>query len=415
MKMHHFIYDEQSIFEYRKLIEILKDYPFSLFGHILRDISLCSMFGLYDKTPITIIADLYKFMLFDEHDKFIKVRLIDIPEFTHSPHLPLREGIQIITDYYVQSWKEKRNGLYPAHLDSEARIIEDFPIISEQTETDNIEFIKRYLKLICALPELESIIYEQIIYNAHIEFVIEKGENFDQILTSGSFIKNLKIPLNNFERSLYGKYGDYLLSFGKQIEIVRQLIKSKFKHFDINDIVITPQVPPEQRKPLNGTGDITQDASVRLLDCLFYLEYRNEIKFRELLPTRIVIDASGISSTTDVVSSSKELTCGDLTLDVRKCVLKWKGNEYKDIPIGNKSIKMLKLLLETPEELVRYGTIVKETEIIANQSFVPQVAQQYKNQLVKDLTKLSIPENIAIQIRDMIKSVNKEGYRITSN
>lgn len=410
--MSHFINDEQSIFAYRKLIDLLSNRTFSLFDNFFIDKQLCSEMGLYDKSPISIIANLYEFIFEDERDQYIKIKVTTSTATSKETKKSLKEGLQYLIDFYVQIKKAERKGLFSPHLYEELRIIEDYTEISELNETDNIEFIKQYLSLLFSIYQLESPIYEQIIYNSGISIKIQKGEKFGEILLNGSFIKNLEMPIKPFERSFYGKYGDHLLSFSKQLDIVKRLIHSKLEHFNVNDILLTPQVKPEARKALNGVGDLTEDACVRLFDCLFYLEYKGEIKFTELLPTRIVIDASNLTTSS---SQQNILKCGKLSIDKAKCMIGWDGDWYRNISIGNKSIKMLILLLQTPESVVKYKTIVNESQMMAKFESEPQVVQQYKNQLVKDLLLMKVPERIAIQIRDMIKPVKGEGYRIASN
>ncbi len=114
-------------------------------------------------------------------------------------------------------------------------------------------------------------------------------------------------------------------------------------------------------------------------------------------------------------NNSSILKFGKLQINESMCMLAWDNVWYKNIPIGKKSVGMLILLLKNPELVIEYKTIIKEVDIKDKFSQPAELTQQYKSQLMEDLTQAQIPKDIAISIRNMIQTVRSKGYRITSN
>lgn len=415
MKMSNYIADEKSIFAYRKLIELVGSNPISFFINFSSEKKIFGSMCIYDSSFIELLFLICNFLFIDIEDDYLAVKITATKVIhPYDEDTTLKGGFSYFTDYYVTE-KYKEYEFYSHFDDKLAKIIEDFPEISKTYESTNTLLFVRLVNLLYGIYNLDPSISNTFFYESGIGITITKGAKFNTILKDGAFAKNLELPVKAFTRSLYGVYGDHLLSFGKQVEFVKNFIQKQLVNFDINDVAIPLQAIPAMRWSIEGKGTLVNDARIRLLDCLLYLEHIGEIKFIELLPSRVVIDATNLLPIEYSRDNSRILTCGKLSLDESKCKLIWNGIEYKNIPIGNKTIQMLILLLRTPNEVVKYETIIKEAEIVSNLSFSPQVAQQYKNQLFEDLVKAGIPETTAKQIREMIKSVNKIGYRITSN
>lgn len=400
--MSHNIFDEQKIFAYRKLISLLEKQEISFYDNHYTDLVLFSELGIYEKNPIFIIFGLNEFWQDDAEDNYISISL-------QAEYDKIKDGIEYLTSVYKQGSENIRDGFPLPITDENLNIIGDFPELVELQETNVEELIQRFLNL---LLEIYKLGLEKAIYNANLSIVIAKGDKFSNILKKGSFATNLNILYKHFDRSNFGNEGHFLLTFKKQLEITRELISSKFETHEINDIVITPQVAFSQRKKHVDGAEHVFDAKIRLLDCLFYLEYKGEIKITELVPSRVVLDASNLVNTE--LNTESILTCGKLQINERECKLAWDNTWYEGIPIGKKSVIMLILLMKTPEQLVEYENIVKEAKIKGSYSSAGELAQQYKSQLVKDLTSVDVPVEVAISVRNMIKPVRPKYYRITS-
>lgn len=285
--MSHYINEEYKIFAYRKLIDLLQKRFIRFYDNQFIDKQIFSEMGLYEKKPIFILFGILDFLEDDVENGFISLELE-----TEDKKVKLKDGIEYLTDFYIRKLDQDRDLPYPAHLDRTANIIKDFPDIVKTSKTTDIEFIKAFLLLLLEIYALELKESEIAINNANIHLSIKEGVKFSEILTHGSFIGNLKRLTHPFDRSNFGIYGNNLLSFNKQLGITREIIKSKLDDFNINDVLIKPQIAPMLRKPEDNSTEHIFDSRLRLLDCLFYLECKQEIKIIELLPSRIVIDAT---------------------------------------------------------------------------------------------------------------------------
>lgn len=111
---------------------------------------------------------------------------------------------------------------------------------------------------------------------------------------------------------------------------------------------------------------------------------------------------------------SKILECGRLKVKKLEAEIAFDDIWYGGLQMGNNSIKMLLHLLEKPEQVSDYKAIITTIGAVCSKDEENLVAQQYKNQIVENLVSIGMPKNHALQIRSMIKSVPKVGYKISS-
>ncbi len=73
--MSHNIFDEQAIFAYRKLIDLLGKQDISFYDNHYTDKVRFSELGIYEKNPIFIIFGLNEFWIRDAKNGYISLRL----------------------------------------------------------------------------------------------------------------------------------------------------------------------------------------------------------------------------------------------------------------------------------------------------------------------------------------------------
>lgn len=310
MKMSKYIYQEQSTFAYRKLIQILETQPISFFIDYTAEKIIEDELGIYDIRIIPILCCLSNFLLDDITNEFVKVTL----SVTNNGELPiskttLKDCIEYITSYYL-TYKYKEDKFYEHFEDKLATIVEDFPKLTEIKESNENNLFERLINLIYAIYQHDPSISSTLFYDSGLGITISKGQRFNEILKEGAFIENLKTMANSFNRNLYDIHGDYLLSFNRQLEIVREYIRKRFNEYDTDDVVVPTQKNEVFRWSHIGKKDITNDERIRLLDCMFYLEYKGEIILKDILPARLIIDATNLK--TDRTSEIDEINLNSI-------------------------------------------------------------------------------------------------------
>ncbi len=164
---------------------------------------------------------------------------------------------------------------------------------------------------------------------------------------------------NNILRNPKIKTQNNLISFSKQVQEFKNIINDLIinKGYEVNDVVIRNQTPPDQRMIYNTDKILyyLNDDRIRILDCIIYLEYKNELTVRDFSPDYFVLDVTNLNQNS---IEQNRIQLGELSLTEGQDTATLKNTTTGAISVFNlkkmkrlsyKFLKILMILKKNPK------------------------------------------------------------------